>query len=175
MECYVQYVLSRRLPLQTLAIGEFELTTRGVLLHVRTRRVYHISTFRTSTLVAHLMEAPLTFRFPSAPHHLFVHHRFDLPGASVLLLWSRREGDADGCQQEGAGAQPEPHLIVVQPVVEPACGQRSQARTHCHRDPQPDPQAGHCVQGREAPALSRLPCATALPARRRTLPRSGQQ
>src|SRR5260221_1847479 len=67
MECYVQYVLSRRLPLQTLAIGEFELTTRGVLLHVRTRRVYHISAFRTSTLVAHLVEAPLTFRFPSAP------------------------------------------------------------------------------------------------------------
>src|SRR5258708_13120280 len=71
------------------------------------------------------------FDFPQPP----VHHRFDLSRASVLLLWSRRETDADGCQQEGAGAQPERHIVVVQPVVEPARGQRPQARAYRHRDP----------------------------------------
>ena len=52
----------------------------------------------------------------------------------MLFLWSRREGDANGCQQEDSGAQPEGHLVVAQPIIEPACGQRSESRAHRHGD-----------------------------------------
>src|SRR5258708_31169135 len=83
-----------------------------------------------SNLVAQPVGSPLLSPCsPSALDHVFIRHRTRLRGAVVPLAGSWREGDADSRQQESAGAQPDGHLVVVQPVIEPAASGPRPAHT----------------------------------------------